>query len=157
MISVCAQIAIPTPLGISVTLQTFAIALCGYCLPLKYALLSYSTYVLLGIVGVPVFASFTGGLGVVSGKSGGYILGFIAIALLCSVSNKFSSFYIAVVFGIFGTVICHICGVAYLSIVSCGQGTSALLTISIPLLIKDIASIIPAKLLSKRIIRIINR
>ena len=46
------QAAIPTPFGVPLTLQTFAVALCGYVLGIKWGLASIITYILLGAFGV---------------------------------------------------------------------------------------------------------
>ena len=82
VIAVCSQISIPLPVGIPITLQTFAVALCGFTLPLPCALASIGVYIALGAVGAPVFSSFGGGIGVLIGKTGGFIFGFIAMTLL---------------------------------------------------------------------------
>lgn len=155
LIAVCAQICIPTPLGISLTLQTFAVSLCGYCLtPLQSAACCF-VYILLGCIGVPVFSSFAGGISVLVGKSGGYILGFIVIALLCSLSKKRSKL-LKVIMGITGAVMCHIIGVLYMSVLSGKLTLAFVASVSLPLLIKDVACIYLAKIISDRIIRTIE-
>ena len=61
LIAVMAQISIPMPLGVPMTMQTFAITLAGIVLGSKRGALSAIVYLLLGAVGVPVFAGFSGG------------------------------------------------------------------------------------------------
>ena len=61
---VMSQISVPMPFGVPVTLQTFAICLCGYFLGLKFGLASILCYVVLGVIGMPVFSGFKGGLSV---------------------------------------------------------------------------------------------
>ena len=63
LIAVLAQVSIPLPGGVPLTLQTFAVPLAGLILGAKRGTVSALLYVLLGAVGVPVFANFTGGLG----------------------------------------------------------------------------------------------
>ena len=75
VIAVLSQIAIPLPSGVPVTLQTFAVALAGYTLGMKLGGLSAIVYVLIGAVGVPVFSGFKGGLGSLTGPTGGFIWG----------------------------------------------------------------------------------
>ena len=58
--AVLAQVSIPTPWGIPITLQTFAVALAGYCLGKYKGMMSVLIYILLGLTGLPVFAGFTG-------------------------------------------------------------------------------------------------
>ena len=75
--SVLSIMQIPTPWGVPFTLQTAAVALSGYVLGEKYGTISTILYVLLGTIGVPVFAGMSAGPGVLFGATGGYIFGFI--------------------------------------------------------------------------------
>lgn len=80
LIAVCSWISIPT--AIPFTLQTFAVFLAADVLGGRRGTLAVTLYVLLGAIGVPVFAQFTGGLGIILGNTGGYIIGFIFSALV---------------------------------------------------------------------------
>ena len=73
VLAVLSQISFPLPSGIPVTLQTFAVALCGYALGCKRGTLAVLVYIVLGAVGLPVFANFSGGFGSLVGLAGGYI------------------------------------------------------------------------------------
>jgi biotin transport system substrate-specific component len=88
VISVCAQIQIPMPLGMPLTLQTFAIMLAGIVLGAKKGMIASFAYVLLGAFGVPVFSAFTGGLGIIFGRTGGFILSFPLLALAAGIGAK---------------------------------------------------------------------
>jgi biotin transport system substrate-specific component len=79
---VCAQIAIPLPGGVPFTLQTWAIALAGVVLGPKHGTIATLLYIALGAVGAPVFAGWSGGLAVIVGRTGGFILSFPLISLL---------------------------------------------------------------------------
>lgn len=61
VIVIMAQISIPMPLGVPMTMQTFAITLAAVILGSRKSALATTIYVLLGAVGVPVFANFRGG------------------------------------------------------------------------------------------------
>ena len=80
LIAVCAWISIPTL--VPFTLQTFGIFLATAVLGGKRGSLAVAVYLLLGAVGVPVFANFTGGLGMLLGVTGGYLVGFLFVALV---------------------------------------------------------------------------
>lgn len=80
LMAICSWISIPT--AIPFTLQTFAVFLAVCVLGGKRGTLSVLVFVLLGAVGVPVFAGFTGGPHVLMGNTGGYIIGFIFAGLL---------------------------------------------------------------------------
>lgn len=82
VISVMAQISIPMPSGIPMTLQTFAITLAALVLGAKLSFLSVLVYVLLGTVGLPVFANFTGGFGKIAGPTGGFLISFPIMAFI---------------------------------------------------------------------------
>ncbi|RMG76203.1 MAG: biotin transporter BioY [Bacteroidetes bacterium] len=84
-ISLFAQLTLTLPYpsgGIPVTGQTFAVLLTGYLLGKKYGALAILIYILLGVVGLPVFADGESGIEVLTGGSGGYLIGFIAGAAL---------------------------------------------------------------------------
>lgn len=80
LMAVCSWISIPT--AIPFTLQTMAVFLAVGLLGGKRGTIAVVAYVLLGAVGAPVFANFSGGAGILLGQTGGYILGFIGSALL---------------------------------------------------------------------------
>lgn len=79
LISICSWISIPT--AVPFTLQTFAIFMTVGVLGGKLGTLAILVYILFGSIGVPVFAGFTGGFGVLFGSTGGYLFGFILITL----------------------------------------------------------------------------
>lgn len=81
--AICSFITIPlgfTPIPLN--LGTLAVFLTGGILGKKYGTLSMTVYVLLGAVGVPVFAGFRGGISVLLGPTGGYIVGYIVATFL---------------------------------------------------------------------------
>ena len=86
--AVMAQISVPMPLGVPMTMQTFAIMLAGMTLGARKGFVSILVYVLLGVVGVPVFARLSGGMGVVFGPTGGFILTFPFMAWIVGKSAE---------------------------------------------------------------------
>ena len=80
LIAICSWISIPTV--VPFTLQTFAIFLSIGILGGKRGTLAVLVYILLGLMGIPVFAGFSGGIGVLAGNTGGYIMGFLLSALV---------------------------------------------------------------------------
>lgn len=160
IIAVLSQISIPLPSGVPVTLQTFAIALTGYLLGWKGGTISTLVYVLLGTIGVPVFANFTGGVSCLFGKTGGFIFGFIFMAFLCGLGMNFKKrlrVIILITFSCLGLGICHLIGIIQFSVLThISLGKSALL-VSVPYIIKDIISVICAYFLSSTIRKAIIR
>ncbi|MBS5842272.1 MAG: biotin transporter BioY [Clostridiales bacterium] len=80
LIAVCSWITIPAQ--IPFTLQTLAIFTALGILGGKKGTIAIAIYILLGAVGIPVFSNFRGGIGVLAGATGGYILGFILTGLI---------------------------------------------------------------------------
>lgn len=81
-ISAMAQVSIPLPSGVPVTLQTFAVSFAAVVLGGKKGLFAALVYVLLGACGAPVFAGLKGGMGSIIGPTGGFILSFPLMAFL---------------------------------------------------------------------------
>ena len=83
LMAVCSWVSIPAPAPlVPFTLQTFAVFLILLLLGGRRGFFTVLTYVLLGAAGLPVFAQFTGGVGILFGSTGGYIIGFLFTALL---------------------------------------------------------------------------
>lgn len=80
LIAVCSWISIPTT--VPFTMQTFAMFFVLSTLGGKRGTVAILVYVLLGAVGIPVFAQFTSGIGILLGNTGGYIVGFIFMGLI---------------------------------------------------------------------------
>ena len=87
LLAVCSWISIPTT--VPFTLQTFGVFLAVGLLGGKRGTLTVLTFILLAAVGAPVLSGFTGGLGILLGSTGGYILGFLLTALLMWVIERF--------------------------------------------------------------------
>lgn len=79
IIALCAWITVPIP-GIPFTMQVFGVFAALAVLGAKKGSISIAVYILLGAVGVPVFSGFNGGIGVLLGATGGYIVGFMVSA-----------------------------------------------------------------------------
>ena len=79
----CSQVRIPLPFTpVPITGQTLGVLLLGALLGSRYGTAVVSAYVLEGVVGLPVFAGWKGGITALLGPTGGYILGFIPAAFL---------------------------------------------------------------------------
>ncbi|MBE6837089.1 MAG: biotin transporter BioY [Ruminococcus sp.] len=83
VLAVCAWISIPS--AVPFTLQTFGIFMAYFTLGNKYGLATYTAYLLLGIMGVPVFSGFRGGVAVVFSQTGGFLAGFLLGGIVVTV------------------------------------------------------------------------
>jgi len=81
---ICVVAPISVPIGpVPISLATFAVMLAGFTLGPSAGPAAVLIYLLLGSVGVPVFAGWKGGLGVIAGPTGGYLAGYALLALAC--------------------------------------------------------------------------
>ena len=102
--------------SIPITLQTAALFLIAGVLGWKRATLATLAYLLLGMVGVPVFAGFMGGISVIFSPTGGYLLGFFAISLtvgLIAEKSGEKSFFRLIIAMCLGVLLCYAIGTAW--------------------------------------------
>lgn len=145
IIAVLAQIIIPLPL-IPITGQTLAIGLVVTILGLKHGTYAVLLYILLGAIGLPVFQSFTGGLGILFGPTGGYIVGFIPTALVIGfyLEKTRPTFTHALVANLLGMLVTLAFGAVWLKYLAELSWSSALLSGVIPFLIVGVIKAILA-------------
>lgn len=119
IIVVMAQISIPMPLGVPMTMQTFAITFIAIVLGAKNSAIASLIYVLLGSIGIPVFANFSGGFDKVIGPTGGFIISFPIMALIIGLGmdyymkNKKKSIIPMIVGILGGTILNYIIGILW--------------------------------------------
>ena len=114
VIAIMAQISIPMPEGVPMTMQTFAITLAAVVLGAKLSTISTTIYVLLGAVGLPVLAGFSGGISKFVGPTGGFLISFPILAFIIgyAVDHRIAFRGAFVVGLILGTVVNYVVGVA---------------------------------------------
>ncbi len=88
VLAAISQISLPMPTGVPITIQVFGVALTGVVLGWRLGLFATITYILLGAVGLPIFSNFRGGLGVLTGVTGGYIWAWPFLTALSGISFK---------------------------------------------------------------------
>ncbi len=151
VIAVCSQLTLPFS-AVPMTLQTFAICLTGSLLGPYRGLSAATVYLLMGAVGVPVFAGFQGSLAVIFGPTGGFLIGFLPLAFFSGLSRGIGGLRSALLFAL-GLLLCHLLGVLRFSCVSGNSLSASLLLSSLPYLPKDILSCVGADLLAKKLRR----
>lgn len=158
LIAVCSYVSIPVG-NLKFTLQLLAVLFTAGVLPSLYAILSVAVYVTLGLVGVPVYAGFTAGVGAIAGPTGGFILGFLpacaaaafALRLLRRKETRFLYLIYAAVF-VGATLIVYVCGAVGFLIYMPEKGLSYVLTAAIlPYTGFDLLKILLAAFLSLRL------
>lgn len=150
LIAVCAQLTVPMPSGVGFTLQTFAVALCGYLLGVKAGAAALLVYLLVGLAGAPVFSGFQGGLHVLFGPTGGFLLGFLPMAALCGLAAGRKG-ALRWFWGLPGLLLCHLGGVVQFALLREMELLPAFALVSAPFLVKDLLSLAAAALLAWRL------
>ena len=135
----CILAPLSIPIGpVPISLTNFAIYL--------------SLYLLLGLVGLPVFSGFTGGIGKLAGPTGGYIIGFIPMAIIAGiVIDKFSQRWIQILGMIVGTAICYAFGTAWFCIQAGYTVSAALAVCVIPFIPADLIKMVIAMIIGPEI------
>ncbi|MCK9478153.1 MAG: biotin transporter BioY [Firmicutes bacterium] len=149
------QIAVPIPISpVPITLSIFAVFLISTLLGHKSATVVQVVYLLLGIIGAPVFNGFTGGIGKVFGPTGGYIMSYIPMSYVMGLLVfKYSmTKYFQMVFAmLIGLVICYSLGTAWLMASTGMNFTKAVYAAVLPFAPLDIIKIFAAAGLSHSI------
>ncbi len=156
LIAICSWISIP--MTVPFTLQTFAVFFVLLTLGGEKGTICAAVYVAMGAVGLPVFAGFKGGIGVLFGSTGGYILGFILMGLLYMIITKFfgEKTIVTIVALVLGLIVCYAFGTAwfmYIYIRDTGAvGIATVLSWCVlPFVIPDLVKMALAVLVSGRV------
>ena len=120
--------------------------------------LSMIAYIFMGAVGLPVFAGFMGGIGVLINSTGGYLLGYVLIAFFTSIARN-KKWFVTILAMTLGLLLCYAFGTVWFMIVSKNTLVASLVYCAIPFVLPDVAKIVCAFLLGKAIdkrLRFIN-
>ena len=143
IIAVSAQVTLPLPTQVPITLHTFGVALCAAVGGSLTGTVSTAVYVLLGAVGVPVFASMRGGFDVLLGPTGGFLFGFIVMAFFCGIKAK--HLWSRTGFSLIGLAVCYLCGAVQYALLMQKDMITSITLVVLPFMLKDVLSIIAAQ------------
>ena len=156
LMAICSWITIPST--IPFTMQTFGVFFAIGLLGGKEGTRAVCLYLLLGILGVPVFSGFRGGPQVLFGMTGGYILGFLLAALLMwGMERMFGrNLPVFLISAVLGLLLCYLFGTLWFLFLNlrAGQEAGILTVLSMcvfPFVIPDLLKIGLAALLSRRL------
>lgn len=140
VIVIMAQIVIPMPFGVPFTMQTFAITLASIVLGSKNGAIASIIYVMLGAIGLPVFANFTGGWQSIIGPTGGFILSFPLMAYIIGLGMELRSKWkgFSIVMLVLGTFLNLFCGALMFSIITNSPLIVGITTCIIPFILASI-------------------
>ncbi len=162
VLAVISQMSIPLPTGVPITIQVFGIALTGAVLGWKLGLFATLVYILLGAVGLPIFANFQGGVRVLAGVTGGYIWAWPFMAALCGIrlrtANKSLNMACSILLALIGLALVEIIGGLQWAALSGDQTVGGVFLYSMVAFVpKDILITILAVVLSMPVRRLLAR
>ena len=146
--AVCSWIAVPLP-PVYITLQTLALLLTLGTLGGKWGTVSIALYLLLGVVGLPVFAGFRGGAGALLDATGGFLWGFLVSGLVywfLESAGKLPAMVAAM-------AVCYFCGCLWFQIYADVGLQQAFLLCAAPYLLPDALKLWIALRISNRLAR----
>lgn len=161
VLCVLAPLMIPVPGSpVPLSMATFGVYLAGAILGAKQGAGCILIYLLLGMVGLPVFSGFSGGVGVLLGPTGGYITGYLPCALVVGklTAHRLSKVWNGLAMAV-GTVICYFFGTVWFLIIMDGTYSfkQVMLICVVPYLIFDSFKILVAALLAAPIRKVLRR
>lgn len=154
LIAVSGYITIPIPFSmVPVTAQTLAVMLAGSLLPVRHAAVSLLVFLMMGAIGLPVFSGGAAGMGIIIGKTGGYLIGFLVGAALISVlkGKKPGFLRLLTANAIGGIIIVNTFGVLWLNYITGIGITKAIAFGALPFIPGDIVKIVIAALITLRL------
>ena len=161
IIAICSWLSIPAT--VPFTLQTFDIFLTVAVLGGKLGSLAVFLYLLMGVVGLPVFAGFKGGIAALMGPTGGYIVGFLLSALVMWGMERLlgKKQWVLALSMVLGLMVCYTFGTVWFILVYArSTGPIGLMTALgwcvFPYIIPDIIKIVLAMLLSKKLAAVLR-
>lgn len=160
MVGLCAAImciagpfSVPIPISpVPISLTPLVVFLAAYILPPKLCTLSTAVYLMLGTVGLPVFSGFTGGVGKIAGPTGGYLIGFLLTAFICSLFNhSFNKNIISLLGMICGAAAYYIFGTVWFTIQQGVSFQAAFTACVLPYLLGDGLKIAAALIIGSKL------
>ena len=166
VLCVISPFTIPVPASpVPLSLALFAVYLAAVLLGAKRGALRVLIYLILGAVGLPVFSGFSGGIGVLAGPTGGYLVGYLLCAVIVGVvayvepNGKKRNFARYVLAMLLGTLACYSFGTVWFLLIMKGTYTvaQALLVCVVPYLLFDMIKIIVVTAVVMPIKKILRR
>lgn len=158
LMCICSWIQIPS--AVPFTLQTFAVFFIALVLGARKGLAAMLIYILLGIVGLPVFSGFQSGAGALLGATGGFVMGFVLSVLIVGLSadRKGLSLPFVIIGLTVGVAVCYVTGTLWYAFVY-GDGNilGAMAVCVVPFIIPDIIKVTLALIIAKKVSPIIRK
>lgn len=160
-LSLCSWITLP--FAVNFSLQLFAVFLICGCFSPTVSVSAIALYILLGLIGAPIFSGFSSGASAIMGASGGFIISFIFVSVIISAFRRYYSkniFWYVLTMSL-SLVVCYACGVLWYAFVFCypnycSIGTAITVCV-LPFIAFDIIKLLLAVLALKKLRPFIDR
>ncbi len=164
VICIVGPFTIPIPISpVPLSLSIFAIYIGIYALNWWMSTISVILYILLGLIGLPVFSNGGSGLAKLAGPTGGYIIGYIFITLIAgALIDKFEKkYYMHIIGMVLGVIVCYAFGTAWFVLTMEGYTVQKALSVCVyPYIPLDIVKMVLGVLVGptiRKAVRQINR
>ncbi len=157
---ICVLSPLSLPIGpVPISLATFAVMLSAALLGAKWGTIATAIYILLGAIGVPVFAGWTAGIGCIAGQTGGYIIGYLPLAFITGLfmdklvrrtAGK-AKYAFLMVGMILGTVVLYLIGTAWFVAISGAALADAMGWCVIPFIPGDLIKMIIVTIVAPKV------
>ncbi len=151
---ICILAPLSIPIGVvPISFTNLAVYIALYVLGVKKGTISYLVYLCIGFIGVPVFSGFTSGPGKLFGPTGGYLVGFIFMAVIAGIFiDRFTDkMYLCFLGMVIGTLVSYLLGTLWLAYVGEMNLRAALAAGVIPFIPGDLAKIVISMLIGPQI------
>lgn len=156
--SILAQISIPLPFtAVPLSMQITAIVITGLLLGAKCGVVSVVIYLLLGAIGLPVFTMFKGGINVLFGPTGGYLLAYPLMVFIIGYSKEKFGFGVKTVLNmLLALLLVYILGTIMFSVITGNTIAQSIILCVVPFVLPDLIKLVLAfsisSAVSKRIV-----
>ena len=161
MTAICCILApISIPIGpVPISLSVMAVLFCAYILEPWLGSLTVALYILIGLVGLPVFSGYAGGPAKLFGPTGGYILGYLPLVFITGLFvRKWKNTWFLQLLGMFlGLALCYITGTTWFMLLTKMSLAEALALCVYPFIAFDLVKIVTAFFLGNTITRTTDR
>ena len=157
---IAAPFSIPIPVSpVPLSLTTFILYLSVYILGTRNAFISYVIYLLLGMVGLPVFNGFSGGVQKLVGPTGGYLIGYLFLVFFTGLfvekfPNKIPMYFVG---GIIGIIVCYALGTVWFVLQYKVGFLEALTMCVFPYIPMDLVKLVAAVIIGSQVRKILIR
>ncbi|MBQ8540163.1 MAG: biotin transporter BioY [Clostridia bacterium] len=136
---------------VPITFTLFALALSAFSAGSMSAAVSTAVYILIGLMGMPVFSGFKGGFSVIASPTGGFVFAYIFIALILGLCVKAKRKSTVVLLCTLALLVCYAFGTAWYMLITDASFVTALGVCIVPFIPFDIAKLYAAYVVAKAI------